>query len=195
LAAASPLNLAAVLLVGAHHPHGCSKGRVAVVIAFGRVAADTRCRVAVFVGATHHGTSTWAGSSASQPAPAPFSAIRRPPSRLRPGLAVRGALVRTRSSSGGSRRRRRNATQPCPREKEPRATDLSSRDQTVGLVRRERPCLLGPDVLLEAANRCARQRPEDPVHRPLIIPQAMERLLDLPAVGVRHSGFRRHWRR
>ena len=33
-----------------------------------------------FVGATHHDTSTWAGSSASQPAPAPFSAIRRPPS-------------------------------------------------------------------------------------------------------------------
>ena len=59
---------------------GLVPAQAAMVIVFGRVAADIRCRVAVSVGATHHDTSTWAGSSASQPAPAPFSAIRRPPS-------------------------------------------------------------------------------------------------------------------
>jgi hypothetical protein len=43
---------------------------ITVVIVFGRAAADTRCRVAVSVGHTLMGTSTWAGSSASQPTPA-----------------------------------------------------------------------------------------------------------------------------
>ena len=63
-------------------------------------------------------------------------------------------------------------------------TNLSSRDQTVGLVRREGTGRVGRDVTLEAADGCAGQRPEDPVRRPLVIVQAMERLLDLPSVGV-----------
>jgi len=70
-------------------------------------------------------------------------------------------------------------------------------DEPAGLVRRDDTGRLGPDRLLEAADRGAGVRPEEAVHRPWVIPQPLQRRLDLPAISRRHGGFPWHrgWRR
>ena len=78
-----------------------------------------------------------------------------------------------------------------------RKAALSRRHQTVGLVRREVTSRVGPDILLlEAADGCAGQWPEDGVYRSFVIVQALQSFLNLPAISHRHLGFRRqHSRR
>jgi hypothetical protein len=49
----------------------------------------------------------------------------------------------------------------------------SRRYQAVGLIRREVTGCVGSDALLEAANGCVGQWPEDAVYRPFVIIQAM----------------------
>src|ERR1700733_5441944 len=84
---------------------------------------------------------------------------------------------------------------PAPYDRRIRATIgkpvLSRGHQTVGLVRREVTSCVGPDVLLlEAADGCAGQWPEDAVYRSFVIVQAMQCFLNLPAISRRHLGFR-----
>jgi hypothetical protein len=64
--------------------------------------------------------------------------------------------------------------------------------QPAGLIRRQRPRRLGPDVPLEALDGGTGQRSKDAVHRPSVISQATQRLLDLPPIGIRHVGLSRH---
>jgi hypothetical protein len=72
----------------------------------------------------------------------------------------------------------------------------SRRDQAVGLVRREITGCVGSDALLEAADGCVGQWPENAVYWPFVVVQAMQRFLNLPAISRRHLGFRRqHARR
>ena len=66
----------------------------------------------------------------------------------------------------------------------------SRRNQAVRLVRREVTGCIGSDALLEAADGCVGQWPEDAVYRPFVIVQAIQRLLNLPAISCRHLGFR-----
>ena len=51
------------------------------------------------------------------------------------------------------------------------------------------------DALLEAANGCAGQWTEDAVYRSFVVVQALQRFLNLPAIGRRHLGFRRQYTR
>ena len=67
----------------------------------------------------------------------------------------------------------------------------SRRNQTVGLVSREVSGRVGPNALLEAADGCAGQWPEDAFYRPFVIVQATQRFLNLSAISRRHLGFRR----
>jgi hypothetical protein len=69
------------------------------------------------------------------------------------------------------------------------------RNQVVGLVRREITSCIGSDALLEAADGCVGQWPEDAVYRPFVVVQAMQRFLNLPAISRRHLGFRRQYAR
>src|SRR5690349_17363657 len=62
-----------------------------------------------------------------------------------------------------------------------REATSSRRNQAVGLVGREVTRRVGADVLLEAADGCAGQWPEDAVCRPFVIAQATQRFLNLPA--------------
>ncbi len=69
---------------------------------------------------------------------------------------------------------------------------LSRRHQVVGLTCCEVTSRFGPDVLLlEAADGCTGQWPEDAVYRPIVIAQAVQCFLNLPAISLRHLGLGR----
>jgi hypothetical protein len=67
----------------------------------------------------------------------------------------------------------------------------SADDQAASLGSRKGPGRLGPNSPLKALDGGTRQRSKDAVHRPLVIPQATQRFLNLPPIGIRHVGLSR----